>query len=186
MMGFGSDNKHSGNQSESRRVVRNFISTPSSSPLSRFADRKMEIMKTVGVLLLVAWAAPRTAWRPSRGTCNANGQVPCRVEAERRAAAGCLGARLRQYVHGHLVGDGPRAAAGLPRRRARHIDIDGRLHRRYRRSDGKHHEDLLGRTVRLARQAQAADEHRLWSCSFHQADLSACCHGRLGGRGALH
>jgi hypothetical protein len=63
MMGFGSDNKHSGNQSESRRVIRNFISTPSSSPLSRFADRKMEIMKTVGVLLLVAWAAPRTLWR---------------------------------------------------------------------------------------------------------------------------
>src|SRR5215469_18141022 len=60
------------------------------------------------------------------------------------------------------------------------------VHRGHRRGDGERHEDLLRRTVRLARQSQAADSPWLWTGGIHQADLPAGYHDRLGDCGARY
>src|ERR1700720_1954491 len=82
-----------------------------------------------------------------------------------------LGARLRVDADGRLLGDDPRAVAGLPGDGAGYLDGDGRVHRRYRGGHRVNHQDIFRRAFRLARQAQASWGHGLWGGRFYPAGI---------------
>ena len=96
-----------------------------------------------------------------------------------------LGARLRVDADGRLLGDDPRAVAGLSGDGAGHLDGDGRLHRRHRRGHRVDHQDIFRRALRLDRQTQASRGHRLWAGRLHQAGIPAGAHRGLAGGRAL-
>jgi hypothetical protein len=146
--------------------------------------------------IILTRGATRTIPGPARGDDDDNykssgrsptAREPPRCPGDRRgAAAGDLGARVRQHVHGRFLGDDPRAAAGLPGDGPGHLDADGRRHRGRRRSHRLPDQHFFRGVIRLAGQAQSADRGRLRAGGVHQAGVPAGRDGRVGCGGAVH
>ena len=98
-----------------------------------------------------------------------------------------LGAGLRLAADGHLLGDDPRAAAGLPGDRARRLGADRRRDRGHRRSDRLDHQGVLRRAVSDwlgKRKLLAALGYGL--AAFTKPIFPLAHLDRLAGRGAFH
>lgn len=91
-----------------------------------------------------------------------------------------LGAWLGEPVHGRLLGDDPRAVAGVPgvgdwrKHRCTRTDRGGR------RGRGLDHQGVFGRSQRPLGASQAVGGGRLWAGCFVKAAVSARHLGRLG------